>query len=61
MKYAVTYSVNASQTIEVEADSKEQAKELADKNVFASVCNYCSSQGLYIDGVNEIVAVDEID
>lgn len=40
--YRVTYIVHAATTVDVEATSLEEAKELADRNVHAGVCNQCS-------------------
>jgi hypothetical protein len=58
MKYFVTFEVFASTTIEVHADSEEQAREQACKRVHVSLCHQCASD-LNIDDVGEITHVEE--
>lgn len=57
MKYHVIFEVYASTTVTVEADSEEQARELASQEVHVSLCHQCSHD-LNVDDVGEIVAVE---
>lgn len=57
MKYHVIFEVYASTTVTVEADSEEQARDKAYKEVGPSLCHQCSNE-LNIDDVGEIVAVE---
>lgn len=41
-RYSVTYIVHAATTVDVMAGSLEEAKEIADRDVYAGVCHQCS-------------------
>lgn len=59
MKFYVTFEVYASTTIEVEADTKEEAEEIAKDAVYApSLCHQCSRH-LDIGDVGEILMSGE--
>lgn len=60
-KYGVTFIVYSSMTIEVEANSEEEACELAEKKAYEpSLCHQCSDE-LEVDSVGDIVQVIEIE
>jgi hypothetical protein len=43
-KYAVLYTGSASHTVEVEADTPEQARELSWDLVDTNLCHHCASK-----------------
>ena len=51
-KYNVSIPYHATIHIEVEADSKEEAEEVAMDNCYPTLCNYCSSDGIELDEAN---------
>lgn len=61
MKFYVTFEVYASTTVEVEADTKEEAEELAKDVVYTpSLCHHCSRH-LDIGDVGEILMSGEVE
>lgn len=58
--YSVMHTVYASTVTEVEADSVEQAIELAGMNASYSVCNQCS-KNIEVSDLGEAVQVINLD
>lgn len=57
-KYRVTFEIYASSTVEVEADSEEQAKQKASKKVWPTLCHECSDE-VEISGIGELTNVSK--
>jgi len=60
MKYWVTFEVYASQTVEVEASSEEQARERAYRKAGVSLCHECS-RDIDIADIGEITNVEAVE
>ena len=59
MKYQVTLLYDASEVVEVEADSVEQAIDKAHMGARASLCNYCAQNLELGDAFKEIVCDED--
>lgn len=57
MKYLVVFEVYASTTVEVEAGSEEEARDLANEKAYCpSVCQYCANE-VEISDIGDITEV----
>jgi hypothetical protein len=55
MKYSVTLLYDVSETVEVEADSVDEAIDLAYGNANASLCHQCANELDFGEAYDEIV------
>ena len=58
--YSVMYIVHAATTVDVMAESVEESKEIADREVHASVCHHCSSI-IDVGDIGDIIQVMDED
>lgn len=59
-KWFVVFNVYASTSMQVEADTEEEARELAEQNVHVSLCHQCSRE-VDIGDVGEILEVGRVE
>ena len=59
-RYSVMYTVHASTTVQVAAESAEEAIALSNSMVHASVCHHCADI-VQIDDIGDVVEVIDVE